>query len=417
MFDAILTCTYWFNSSGMPTDMDDDMLDDNILAAESLANLQPGRQIRPHHSLQSVLPDPGAPAHNRISREDLLVFKEKFPHLNDFSDEFLQSRTMDELLRIESTSLRIRDSERARETEDKLATNKAALASKFTEVSAGRDNRWSVLHPSRYLPGAACSAVKQFITAREVLGLTSPPAVGCYDLNSVGMGGFVTNRGWLELGTMGSTKMKVALYNINNPAKSTSVRSSSSDDSPDMKDVPEFVLALRTLRTAAQFVCPWNFSFLALENFLIQKEFFKDELKHDDNPARTLCQFSDFVLAENANHWRDGTGFLTTGELKAYWDSFIGARPQQKPSAVQQSVASVSKPAAQQGQKQPRDRKRKYPFVDICHKYNFGNCPKPPQNCFNFNGVQLRHVCNWRDPNVQNAQPCAQPHMRVGTHP
>jgi hypothetical protein len=38
--------------------------------------------------------------------------REKFPQLNDFSEQFLQSRTLEELLRIESTSLRIRDSVR-----------------------------------------------------------------------------------------------------------------------------------------------------------------------------------------------------------------------------------------------------------------------------------------------------------------
>jgi hypothetical protein len=83
-------------------------------------------------------------------------------------------RTLEELLRIESTSLRIRDSEKARETEERLAQNKSNLASKFYEVPTGRDNRWSELHPARFLPGMACTATKQFKAAREVIGLTSP---------------------------------------------------------------------------------------------------------------------------------------------------------------------------------------------------------------------------------------------------
>ncbi len=45
-------------------------------------------------------------------------------------------------LRLESTSLRIRDAERAKESEERLAQNKAALPTKFYEVRAGRDNRW-----------------------------------------------------------------------------------------------------------------------------------------------------------------------------------------------------------------------------------------------------------------------------------
>jgi hypothetical protein len=64
--------------------------------------------------------------------------RDKFPILNDFSESFLQSRTLDELLRIESTSLRIRDAERA--TEEHLTQNKSNLPTKFYEVRAGRDN-------------------------------------------------------------------------------------------------------------------------------------------------------------------------------------------------------------------------------------------------------------------------------------
>jgi hypothetical protein len=86
----------------------------------------------------------------RISPQDLAVFKEKFPSLMDF----LRSRTMDELLRLESTSLRIKDAERSRETEEKLAGNKSKMETKFFGVQAGRDNRWSELYPARYLPGA-----------------------------------------------------------------------------------------------------------------------------------------------------------------------------------------------------------------------------------------------------------------------
>jgi hypothetical protein len=81
-------------------------------------------------------------------------------------------------------------------------------------------------------------------------------------------------------------------------------------------------------------------------------------LKHDSQPGKTLCMFTDFVLSENANHWRDGSGFLTTGELQAYWDFFIGARPQSKPKPSPQ--ASTSAQAQQSGTGQGRtSRKRR----------------------------------------------------------
>jgi hypothetical protein len=140
---------------------------------------------------------------------------------------------------------------------DRLAANKSALHSKFYDVPAGRDNRWTDLHPARFLPGAAATATNQFIRAREVTGLTSPPALGCYDMTSVGMGGFVTSKGWMELGTYGSTKMKIEYFNINNAARSTG-KKSDEEDTVLMKDIAEFSLALRTLRSAAQFATPWN---------------------------------------------------------------------------------------------------------------------------------------------------------------
>jgi hypothetical protein len=394
--------------------MDSEALQRTLLSAQTLANVQPGA----NRQIFNPRPDQGDPALNsqfRISAQDLTIFKQKFPMLQEFSDEFLQSRTMDELLRIESTSIRIRESERSKETEERLANNKSSLESKYFDVPSGRDNRWTDLHPARYLPGAACTAIRQYRRAREVWGLASPPAVGCYDMNCVGMGGYVQNKGWLELGTFGSSKLKIEYFNINNAARSSSSARIFNEDTEDMKDVSEFELALRTLRSAAQFAVPWNYSFLALENFCHQKKFFKDELKGDENPARTLCHFCNFVIGENANHWRDGTGFLSTGDLESYWASFIGARPQARSKQPSLEPQMLSKPMA--AIQKPLPKKRKFPFVDICGKWNVGNCAKPAGACYNFRGVPLRHVCNWRDPSVQNAQPCGGNHMRQNTHP
>jgi len=231
-------------------------------------------------------------------------------------------------------------------------------------------------------------------------------------MSSVGMGGFVTQRGWMELGTVGSHEMKINFYNINNAARSG--RSDQEGDG-EMKDVSEFVLAICTLRSAAQFATPWNLSYLALENYFHQNEFCKEHLRNDDHPARTLCQFSDFVLNENSNRYRDGPGFLTTGELDAYWSSFIGARPQIKAPAPSVSSAKCSNSSeSSKGQKQAT--KRKWPCADICNKFNTGYCQRAPGSCYNFRGQPMRHVCNWRDLNVPNSQPCGQQHMRIGNH-
>jgi hypothetical protein len=88
---------------------------------------------------------PADPAANqpaaRIAAADLEILKGRFAHLADFSDQFPQSRMTDQLLRIESTSLKLRDTERGRDAEDGLHANKTALATRFTTVQAGTDNR------------------------------------------------------------------------------------------------------------------------------------------------------------------------------------------------------------------------------------------------------------------------------------
>ena len=128
-------------------------------------------------------PDPGSGVQpNKIAAADLEILKGRFPHLADFSDEFLQSRTTDELLRIESTSLKLRDAERGRDVEDRLHANKTALATRITTVPEGPDNRWSVLHPARFLGGAACTAQQLWLSARSVIGLTGHPPLSNYDL-------------------------------------------------------------------------------------------------------------------------------------------------------------------------------------------------------------------------------------------
>jgi len=233
-------------------------------------------------------------------------------------------------------------------------------------------------------------------------------------MNSVGMGGFVSQKGWLELGSVGSHKIKISQFNLNNTAKSGKVTDGEGEG--EMKDVAEFILAIRTLRTAAQFACNWNLSYVALENFFHQKEFCKEDLRYTDNPARVLCQFTDFAMSENANRYRDGSGFLTTGELATYWAAFIGARPNIRSAPASTSGSKQKTTSQETSRSAGASKKRKWPFSDICNKYNTGQCQKAPGTCINFRGQHMRHVCNWRDLHVPNSQPCGQPHMRVGNH-
>jgi hypothetical protein len=130
-------------------------------------------------------------------------------------------------------------------------------------VKAGQDDRWARLHEARFLAGAGCSATKLWLSARELIGLNGQPPISTYDMQAVGLAGFVTVRGWCELANLSSPKLSVRMLNINNCAAraSSSRTSKDKDDLIDFAEVGEFVVALRAMRLAMAYVMPWNSPF------------------------------------------------------------------------------------------------------------------------------------------------------------
>jgi hypothetical protein len=154
-------------------------------------------------------------SNNFMTDDDLQNLRRKHPYLADFSDNFIRNTPIGDLLKIECTAMKMKEIERNKDSDDKLAANMSALASTFTVVKEGRDNRWSELHPARFLAGAGCSAVRLWLTARDVLGTAGYPPIGSYDMGSVGLAGYISSRQWTEMHNMCSTKLSVKLFNIN----------------------------------------------------------------------------------------------------------------------------------------------------------------------------------------------------------
>ena len=138
---------------------------------------------RSHH-----VSDPGA-AKPSLLLPHLASLKRRHEFLNEYSDEILSTTPIDTLLKLESTSIKLRNLERGEGTDDKLAANRDSLDTTITTVAAGEDNSWTKLHPSRFLPGAACSAVKLWLRAREVLENSKTAPVAVYDMASIGLAG------------------------------------------------------------------------------------------------------------------------------------------------------------------------------------------------------------------------------------
>ncbi len=96
------------------------------IAGEALDYLQDEQARSGGNSRGSLITALGASV---MSDGDLESLRKRLPFLADFSDDFIRTRPMDSILKIETTSLKIKQMEQARDHEDRLAMNKLALES------------------------------------------------------------------------------------------------------------------------------------------------------------------------------------------------------------------------------------------------------------------------------------------------
>jgi hypothetical protein len=204
-------------------------------------------------------------------------------------------------------------------------------------------------------------------------------------MDSLGLGGLVSSKGWLEVHNPGSTKIKLQMFNC---AASTTAGGSSTDF-----NFNELKLAFRALRAAVGLVMPWNKSMEALDGFLVETDFCFRETGSLEKRAKLISQFIDYVLEQNSRRWRDSEPFLTTGALKMAWSTFFSTR-------IQGSIPA-KKPFQAQGQNHGGNRQQfKTPQFSkeawdtgCCIKYNLGRCTNKADNCFNKFGKKLKHLC------------------------
>ena len=338
---------------------------------------------------------------------DVDSIRKKFKFLSEFSDNFVKNTPLDTLLRMETTSMKIQEFERSKAASSRLTSNRDSIASTFTKVKDGQDNRWDSLHPARFLPGAGCSAAKIWLRAREVLGEKGTVPISTYDMASVGLAGYVSKRGWCEMHDPGSDAISIKMFNINSCTSKVSTVATQGEEFKDIVDLGEFKLALRAAREAMAFMFPWNKSIAAMEGFMFRTNFCAADMAGVEKPATTLTQFVDFALEANADRWKNQEAFMSTGELKTAWDSFYGARPE---SALPKGKTGVGLGKG----KEPA--KPKGIFDDRCRAFNMGKCVKPPTTCTTRNGIPLRHTCNFRTNQADPATACDKPHPRCFNH-
>ena len=237
--------------------------------------------------------DPGSlqTGHQAILNiSQLSSLRKRHTFLNEYSDELIISTPIDTLLKLDSTSIKLKNLEKAKDIDDKLTSNRDSLPDTAIQIEQGTDNRWDKLHNSRFLPGMGGSAVKTWLKAREVMGRGGHAPIATYDMGSVGLAGFVTPKGWMEIHDPGSSNLSLRQFSINNCGKRTTTKSGDNmdDEMTDVIEVGEFKCALRVLREAMTFVHPWNKSVAALEGFLIQTNYCSTDLAGLEKQATIL---------------------------------------------------------------------------------------------------------------------------------
>jgi len=380
--------------------LDDEELEQETAQAEELLEEESSR------ARQGVHLDPSKKK-GLMSDEDIASLRRRHTFLQDFSDSFIRGTPVGDLMKIETTALKMKEMEKAKDALDRLAANKTALSSTFTVVTEGRDNRWNVLHPARFLGGAGCSATKLWLAAREVLGLQSLAPLGNYDLEAVGLAGHVSAKGWVELANVAGSKLSIKMFNIDGGggARGGPKKKDGEEEFGEFVEVEEFKLALRTMRTAVMFAMPWNMSVLALEGFFFQHNFCMEDLSNMEKKVWYLSRFTDYVLEQNSDRWRDAEPFLTAGELKATWAAFFGAKPK-----AQHAKKREDKPKQAQSKVDPKVT------LGICFAWNQGLCVKAPGACKTAKGRELKHIC---DHNPDPSKPlvvCGKDHIRKNFH-
>ena len=171
--------------------------------------------IREEQTRQQHLQDPAA-RRAVLDSTHLDSLKKRHTFLNKYKDDILASTPLETLLKLESTSIKLHNLERGNNVDEKLSANRDNMEATNIRVCEGIDNRWSNLHPARFLPGAACSAVKLWLRAREVLDGSKIPAISFYDMASVGLAWYVTPKGWSIIHDPGNSNLQLRLFSINN---------------------------------------------------------------------------------------------------------------------------------------------------------------------------------------------------------
>jgi hypothetical protein len=216
----------------------------------------------------------------------------------------------------------------------KMAKNLEQLRLSPVTVPAGLDDRISQLHCARFLAGAVASGINVWLYARKIIGLDGLLPLANYDLACIGLAGSVTAKGCIEAHNPGSMNLCLKMFSPENLSTTAGAarRFTLADDDgtvsvgDHMKEITEMATlqhAMRALCGLTRLIMPWNLSFEAIHGFLFASNFGLPELKDDPLRVHKLVRFMNYVLGVNAAAWQREEPFLTCGNLKQEFGTFL----------------------------------------------------------------------------------------------
>jgi hypothetical protein len=114
--------------------MDQDELDTHIDGARALLADEVARGGQP---MVSLCEPPGS--RSAVTDSDLAALRAKFPFLKEFSEGFIKANKPDCLMRMETANMKLREAERTKDADDKLAHNRMNIG--VISVDMGLDDR------------------------------------------------------------------------------------------------------------------------------------------------------------------------------------------------------------------------------------------------------------------------------------
>ena len=282
----------------------------------------------------------------RRSKAEVERLRSDLPNLSHHPDDTFRSLSLTELIRLDNKLES--GGKSGKKLTEKLANNLEKLKKYPKKIEAGEDNRSDIIHSSRFLGGHVCKNSEIWLKARKHLGISGLDPISRYDSEGVGMEGNLNSHVWAALHNPGAKDISIKMLA---PEALKIARGESEKDAAlckkDFNSVNEIRLALTTLRTASQFIHPWNFSFATIEYFMNSVSFGEKDLSSHPEKTTFLSNFIDEVILHNAEAWDDSKPFMGAQKITNKWVSDvmlkINKKEPPKPETTLQKLPNKTK--------------------------------------------------------------------------